>query len=72
MGVQEPAVLCRALQHHWGWQLAWLQLGNDPYLNCNKTKLIAELSNSLRPSCYQLGQEGETLPRFVVFVFWAA
>ena len=42
MGVQEPAVLCRALQHHWGWQLAWLQLGNDPYLNCNKTKLIAE------------------------------
>lgn len=41
MGVQEPAVLCRALQHHWGWQRALLQLGNDPYLNCSKTRLIA-------------------------------
>ncbi len=41
MGVQGPAVLCRALQHHWGWQRALLQLGNDPYLNCSKTRLIA-------------------------------
>ena len=68
MGVQAHAELCSITGLA---AVALLQLGNDPYLNCNKTKLIAELSNSLRPSCYQLGQEGDTFPRFLVFVFWA-
>ena len=62
MGVQRPAVLCRALQHHWRWQRALLQLGNDPYLNCSKTRLIATWAAHCargRP-CYQVTHRGTT------------